>query len=573
MRLRILGGVIFLFYFVTVLGLFNAQVTNYKIYRGLSEKNRIRILPLVSPRGKIYDRSKKLLVSNRIAFTVGVVYQELGDKEKILRILSDKLGIPEKKLSGKIEEAGINPFVPYSVADEVDKEKAIQLEEMKYKLQGVIVTARPMRDYLYGEKLSHVTGYLGKISKEELGKFRTYGYMLQDLVGKDGLEREYNEYLRGKSGGLQVEVDSKGRQLRVLALKEPAEGKDLYLEIDLELQDFCNDVLGEKSGAIIVMDPFTGGVLALASRPGYDPNAFVSSESAGEVNKILQDRALYPLLDRAIACAYPPGSVFKVVVAASVLDTGKLNETKTLFCGGSYRVGNRAFKCWKKPGHGTQSIREAIKNSCNVFFYQLGFIAGTDLLAEYARRFGFGEKTGIDLPGESAGFVPTIAWKKETLKESWFKGETANYAIGQGYLLVTPIQVLRMMAAVANGGELLVPHVVDRIENVELSQGKPQKIDINGESLEIIREGLRMVVNDPHGTGIYGRVKGVVVAGKTGTAENSLGKAHGWFSGFAPFEGPKLCLVVFVEHGGKGGVGASMIARKVIEKARGLGLL
>lgn len=584
MRLKAFAGIILFFFIALVLGLFYTQVASYNLYKGLSEKNRIRVMPLPAGRGKIYDRKGSLLVTNRIAFDVTVIFQEIENEENLAIILSGILGIDKKKISQRIEERSRkSPFVPVVIAEDIEKEKAIRLEEMRQDLPGVIVTTRPLRSYLYKDAISHVTGYLGKISEHELKRYKTYGYNTRDFVGKDGVERSYNEYLRGTDGGLQTEVDAKGRRLRVLAVKEPKQGKNLYLSIDIKLQQFCDSLFIEKTGAIVVMDPATGAILALVSHPAFDPNAFVKSNNSGEVLSFLRDNRTFPMLNRAISGTYPLGSVFKIVVTVAALETALFDDKKTFFCNGDYRVGNRVFHCWNEKGHRTQTIAEGIKNSCNVFFYQLGLLVGVDEISKYSFKLGLGVPTGVDLSGEASGLVPTQSWKKRELKRPWFKGETANYAIGQGYLLVTPIQTVRMVAAVANGGKLVEPFLVDKIEDASTTAKKKSRVNLHHKggreirlkekTIKTLREGLRDVVNARGGTGFYARSKDVLIAGKTGTAQNTRGESHAWFAGFAPAEDPKICVVVFAEHGGKGGLDPARFAKGIIEEAKRLELL
>jgi len=573
MRIKIFKAVILLTFVLIIAGLFYTQILSGTLYRALSENNRIRVLPLEAPRGNMYDRKGRVVVGNRLSFDVRVIFREMKDIEHAAGLLGSFTGIEEKVLSSRIKAAAGSPFAPVKIAEDIGKNKAIQIEEAGRVLPGVIVTTRPLRDYVYKDAFSHVTGHLGKISEDELKKYRTYGYRMQDLVGKDGLERAFNDYLRGTGGGLQVEVDSRGRQLRQLAVRDAEKGKDIYLNIDLELQQFCDSLLAGRRGAIVAMDPENGAVLALLSRPAFDPGVFIMPGNSGKVEAILNNSSAFPLLNRAISATYPPGSVFKIAVAAAALDSGKLGKKKTFSCAGSFRVGNRAFKCWKEEGHGPQSIDEAIKNSCNAFFYQIALLAGANDISKYALKFGFGNRTGIDLPGEARGLVPTPAWKKRKLKMPWFKGETANYGIGQGYLLVTPVQIARMTCAVANGGKLVQPAVCERIEDIEFRRREARDIGLKKETLKTLKKGLRDVVNERRGTGLYARSKKTVISGKTGTAQNSRGAPHAWFTGFAPFEDPKICVVVFIEHGGKGGLRPARFAKKIIEKAKELELL
>lgn len=573
MRARIFANVILFFFLVLIFGLSYTQVLKHASYKELSENNRIRVVSLASPRGKIYDRSGNLLVSNRISFDVEVIYQEINDVERVINSLGDILAMDKDLLSEKIGRSQEMPFVPVKIVEDIKKEKAIQIEEVRLDLPGVIITTRPLRNYIYKNMLSHAIGHLGKINEAELRKFKTYGYHMQDFVGKDGIERTFNDYLRGVDGGLQIEVDSKGRQLKLLAVKEPRPGRDLYLSIDKELQELCHSLLAARYGAIVAMEPSTGAILALVSHSDFDPNIFVSPNNFKEIRNLLNDSRTFPMLNRAISGTYQAGSVFKIVLATAALDSGRFDDKKTFSCNGSFPVGNRLFHCWREKGHGTSDITEAIKKSCNVFFYQLGLFLGADELSRYAFKLGLGRPTGIDLPGEVSGLVPTPRWKKSKFKTPWFKGETANYAIGQGYLLVTPIQILRLVGAIANKGKLVTPFIVERIEDVRLRHAQSQDIRLKDKALETVKEGLRMVVNEPGGTGLYARSKEVIIAGKTGTAQNPEEKPHAWFVGFAPFENPRICIVIFIEHGGKGGLEPARFGKKIIEKAKELELL
>ncbi|MBN1353336.1 MAG: penicillin-binding protein 2 [Candidatus Omnitrophica bacterium] len=574
MRERVFTGIILVLFIAITGGLFYTQIARYGLYSKLSEKNRIRVIPLEAPRGKMYDRNGRLLVSNRIAFDVAVVPNEISNKTKLIDGLSDILGTEKEDMARKISAARAgNPFLPATVAEDIEKDKAIKIEEVRMEFPGVIVTTRPIRNYIYKEAISHVTGYLGKISEAELARYKTYGYRMVDFVGKDGLERAYNDYLRGVDGGIQTEVDSRGRQLRFLAVKEPERGKDLHLTLDAELQKFCSELFKEETGALAVMDSETGGILALVSSPGFDPNIFISPRNSRQVRKLLSDKKYFPMIDRAIASAYPAGSVFKIVVALGGLDSGVFGKDDTFNCSGSHWVGNRVFHCWKDEGHGTLNMRGGLKNSCNIFFYQLGISVGPDAISKYAFKLGLGRPTGIDLPGEVSGFVPTPAWKKKSLRQAWFIGETANLSIGQGYLLVTPLQILQLVNIMATEGKITQPFLVDKIGEVRLHHTKIQDLRLNPEAVEIVREGMRDVVNAPHGTGFYARPKEVIVAGKTGTAQNPNGISHAWFTGFAPFDHPKISVVVFVEHGGKGGLKPARFAKKIVEEAKRLELL
>lgn len=555
------------------LGLFYTQIIRYGYYSRLSKNNSIRIIPIDGPRGSIFDRNGIPLVSNRLSFDAAVVYQELKNKPEFIRFMSQTLKMPGGDIARSLEKASRRPYAPVTILEDIDKEKALTLEEASFDIDGLTIETRSKRDYLHNNIASHLFGYLSEIGEPELEDLRDYGYRVRDLIGRSGIEKYYETYLKGVDGGTQVEVDSRGRQTRVLGLKEPSSGKDLYLTIDLSLQSACDKLLGERKGAVIVMNPVTGEVLALASHPSFDPNVFVKLQSQDQRAALLTDKIGRPLSDRAISGLYPPGSVFKIVTASAGLETKKINRNTRFLCIGSYRLGRAKFDCWKEGGHGLQDIVEALMNSCNVFFYNTGRAAGVDALESYATLYGFGQPTGIDLPDEVRGIVPGRAWKKFYRKDAWYEGETINYAIGQGYLMVTPIQILNMMGAIANKGSLVRPFVVRRVGDEIVQPVRPRSLGLKATTIDLIRQGLYDVVNNENGTGRRAKVDGVVAGGKTGTAENPLGRTHAWFVGFAPFDDPKICVVVFLEHGGKGGIGPADIAHGIFEEARKKGYI
>ncbi|MFA6321779.1 MAG: penicillin-binding protein 2, partial [Candidatus Omnitrophota bacterium] len=408
---------------------------------------------------------------------------------------------------------------------------------------------------------------------DELEDLKDYGYRMGDLVGRAGLEKQYETYLKGTDGGTQIEVDSRGRETRVIGIKEPHPGRDLYLTIDIALQAACDKLLGDRKGAICVTNPVTGEVLALASHPAFDPNVFVVPDASDERVALLKDRIGRPLSNRAISGLYAPGSVFKMVTASAAMETKKVTANTSFVCTGSYHIGKAKFDCWKAEGHGPQNAVQGFMNSCDVYFYSAGRLAGVDAMEHYAKLYGFGQATGIDLPDEVKGIAPGRSWKKRARHSNWFEGDTINYSIGQGYLLTTPIQVAVMTGVVAANGSLARPYIVKRIGDVAIHAGKPKNIGVSQRTIDVIREGLYDVVNNPDGTGKRAKAEGVIAAGKTGTAENPQGRTHAWFTGFAPYSNPKICLVVFLEHGGKGGLMPSEIARGIFEEARRKGYL
>jgi len=571
MKDRAIIGTISLLFALLISSLFYTQVVRFFYYSDLSKNNSIRIIPIDGPRGNILDRNGNTLVTNRLSFDVAVIYRELANKEKLRRSLGDMFGMTDAQISRALAKAARFQYSPVSILEDVPKEKAIALEESCFDIPGLIIETRSRRYYPFKFSAAHVLGYLSQITEKELEDLGDYGYRTGDLIGRSGVEKYYDSYLKGIDGGTQVEVDSRGRQVRTIGVKEPSSGKDVYLTIDRSIQLACDKLLGERKGAVVVADPRNGQILALASHPAFDPNIFVKSGTSEERLGLLRDKVGRPLSNRAISGLYPPGSVFKIVTAQAALEKGRISAYTNFVCTGSYSLGNAKFKCWKEEGHGSMDVVGGLKNSCNVFFYNTGRLAGVDLLESYAKSFGFGKLTGIDLPNETSGVAPGKNWKRLHRKSGWYEGETINYAIGQGYLMVTPIQVLCMMNVVANNGNFVKPYVVKRIGDDFMAEQKPKDLGMTLSNIRLVRKGLYEVINGENGTGKRARAEGVIAAGKTGTAENPLGKTHAWFSGFAPYKDPRICVVVFLEHGGKGGLEPAEIARGIFEEAKKMG--
>jgi penicillin-binding protein 2 len=572
MRIRIYVITVLLAMAGLVAGLAHIQLGMNERYSSLSENNRLKVVPLMAPRGSILDRNGVPMVKDVLSFNAAVIYSRIDDKQKVIEVLSEILGISPKQVASQIKESRRMPYSPHVVRENIGIEKAIRLEERTQDHPGLLLEVSAIREYVMDETASNVLGYIGSINRAEFDRMKHYGYRMNDKVGRAGVEKYYDEYLRGRHGGKQIEVDHRGRHVYTLGYKQPVPGKNVILTIDVELQKFCDELLEDKKGAIVAMDPRTGAVYAMASAPGYDPGIFVDRRKSSQIKDVLGDRD-YPMLNRAISGTYPPGSVFKAVIAAAALEENVISPGTTFDCPGFLTLGGRAFHCWKKSGHGIQYVTEAIKNSCNVFFWRTGLRLGVEKIVEYAAMFGIGEKTGIDLPSEKAGLLPSPRWKKRALKEPWYRGETLNYSVGQGYLLASPLQMARFMSVFATGEYMVRPFVVSMVGGVPVNSPEKTGVDISAENMEAVRLGLRKVVNDRRGTGMKARLRDVVVAGKTGTAQTSRGKDHGWFAGFAPFEDPSLTVVVFDEYGGKGGYYAADTAGEVFERAGQLGLL
>ncbi len=557
-RENIFKAAIYLSFVFLAANLFSLQVIKYPIYRQRSLKNRIRIIPLEAPRGVIYDRNNNVLVGNRISFDLAVIQQEVDDIDATLGELSKLSGISKEDLHKSYQRNHIAPFLPAIVAQDLDKHKAFYIDENITSIPGVILWSNPRRDYKHPEAMSHLVGYIGKMDVIEYGILSDYGYRIREYVGKSGLEKYYNSYLRGESGGIQVEVDAFSRQVRQLGYKNPEKGKDVHLTIDIGLQEIANMLLKDETGACVVMDVKTGDILALVSSPNFDPNVFVDPAKESERLALLNQED-HPMLNRAISSAYPPGSTFKVVVATAALSSGKLDEQILYYCHGVYRLGRARFRCWQRGGHGTQNITKALIHSCN----NVGRLIGPNLISQYAMKFELGQPTGIDLPWEAAGFVPSPFWKRYNKNEPWQPGDTLNLAIGQGFLLITPIQGLKMITFIANKGFTPRPYLAKGIGDVYLQGEDSSKVTIPEEKNEfdIIQDALYNVVNDPTGTGQRAKVKGLEICGKTGTAQVNGAPTHAWFAGYLPFSNPKVSFLIFLEHGGSGGRKPADMAR------------
>lgn len=564
--LHLVIGVIFIF---LCLALFYFQIIRSNLYLQLSKNNCIRLIPQEGMRGMILDRNGGIIVDNHLCFNVLFFPQQRSDSDRILAKLSSVLKIPSEDIKSKFRETGGSFFTPVTLAENIDKQSAIIIEELKSELPGVMIEVLPQRHYPYARLAAHLLGYLGEIDHWRLSKLKNYGYESKDIVGYGGIEERYDYYLRGEEGGLQVEVDNRGRIIRVIGLRPPKNGKDIQLTVDLRVQKIIEAALGDRKGAIIVLDPNNGEVLGMVSFPNFNPAVFLRKSSAKTA--ILKDPDA-PLLNRAISGVYPPGSVFKIVVATSGLGTKKIDSATTLFCPGSIKLGRQEYACWNT--HGSQNVVNALIHSCNVFFYRLGLLTGADNIYEYAIKFGLGSPREIDLPSESSGFVPRPLWKRLTKFRAWFPGDTANFAIGQGDLLVTPLQITCLLASIANDGYLTRPHLIKAIDGraVRFYKKTATPLSSNGAVMSLIRTGLEGGVMAPDGTAAILSTSGVSISGKTGTAQVPRGQPHAWFAGFFPTKKPKFAICVFLEHSGPS-INACGVAKEIIEAMKNEGLL
>ena len=554
---------------VVVLGrLVQLQVIQGNHNRQLADENRIRLVRRRAPRGNIYDRNGRLLASSRLAFSVSVVPAELHltGSEDPGAGLAELLSIPEDDLLSRLHRQGAARYDTVPVCRDAAPEVVARLEEHSPYLSGVSVLADAVRYYPEGKLAAHVLGYVREISSEEMARPENAGYRALDLIGKAGVERVAEHILRGIDGGDQIEVDARGRRVRTLGTMPPQSGRSVWLTIDIDLQRAAQEALGDRPGAVVAIDPRTGEVLALASSPSYDPNLFVGALSPEDWRRLSGPG--HPQHNRALTSRYPPGSLFKIVTAAAALESGEFDTSDHFRCQGVYRIGSWGLRCWKREGHGDLSFIQGFAKSCNVMFATLGRRVGPERLAEMARRFGLGSESGIDLPEEAEGLIPTPDWKRTTRRESWYPGDTCQMAVGQGDCLVTPLQMALEVAVVANGGDLVQPHVLRRVDGE--TAVRPAKIrrslGLRASTIAALRAGMVGVVS-PGGTAALIATDRYGIAGKTGTAQAPGGLPHAWFGGYAPAESPTLALAVVVEHGGGGSAMAAPIARHIFDTA------
>ena len=559
--------------FVGLLGqLWYLQVLEGGKLQEMSERNRVRIRPVAAPRGILFDRNGLALVDNRPAFTLSLIPREIDDRDTVIARLSLLLKIPLSELQEALERVPPDSFRPVRVRRGLTLEEVTKVEERRLELPGVVVEVEPQRVYPTSTFAAHLLGYVREVSDDQMKQGR---YRRGDMIGQSGLERLLDEYLRGRDGGERIEVDALGRPVQVMRREEPDPGAQVITTVDRRIQEAAERAMTGRSGAVVVMDPRNGDVLAMTSSPAFELDRLAGNLDKEEWLKVIRD-PLTPLMNRALQSQYAPGSVFKVVVAAAGLQEGSLTPMDRIYCNGEFHLGQWTFKDWKEGGHGHVDTRTALIHSCNIFFYQAGLKVGPAAIARYAEAFGLGAPSGIDLGGEKPGLVPFLDGRRRIDGRKWQAGDTVNMAIGQGQVLVTPMQVARMMSAVANGGVLWRPRLVQRVERVDgslaysSSSKMTGRVDLSPIVWAFLRHALSGVVNEG-GTGGAARIPGVEVAGKTGTAQSvnksdaAKGQDHAWFASFAPAQDPEVVVVVLVERGGKGGQVAAPIAHQIYQ--------
>ena len=560
------------------------QILNGDDYRQKSENNRVRIRPILAARGMILDRFGKVMVDNRPAFDVFLLREDAGNLKEAIKNVSGVIKTRPEDIETSLRRE--SPIRPVRIKRDIDRETLATLLTNRLDLPGITVSIEPKRSYPYGNLGSHLFGHIGEVTEKQLSVASYTDYRMGSLIGKSGLELKYETYLKGVDGGKYVEIDASGRELSILKEVDSYPGNNLVTTIDLELQKAAEEAFKDKAGAVVAMDPRNGEVLAMISSPAFNPDMFSGPLDSEEWN-LLINNPLKPLQNRAIQGQYPPGSTYKTIVAAAALEEGVITKDTAFQCNGSYRFGNRNYRCWKSDGHGSVSLHRAIVESCDTYFYQVGLKLGIDKIAEYSRKFGLGQPTGIELSDEKSGIVPDRAWKQKRFGTPWFEGETLSCAIGQGFNLVTPIQLLTAYAALTNGGDVYQPHLAKAIVGPDgkvlrtLLPEARKKLILSPETVELLKAGLQGVVNEPGGTARSARLDDIKVGGKTGTTQVVAMRAdqrvrgedltywfrdHAWFASFAPVEDPRIALVVFIEHSGySGGHAAAPVAGKILK--------
>jgi penicillin-binding protein 2 len=567
-RILRISYIVIVVFLLLIMRLWQLQVLEGSKYRELSEVNRLRIIATPAPRGILFDRNGIPLVKNSSYYCASIIYGEF-DKSKT-DLLSKVLNVQVEEILAKINKEELSPFTPIRLKQGLTFNEVAYIESRRSDFPGLIIEVDASREYIYGSIGSHLIGYLGKPNPSQFKDPAFRDVPPDAFIGQWGAEMLFDKSLRGTPGERVIEVDSLGREIRLLKENSPIKGEDIRLSLNINLQKEAEEAFGERAGALVAIKPDTGEILGLVSRPSFDPDLFAKGISYREWLALTKDTKK-PMLNRALQSQYPPGSTFKIITAIAGLEEGVITPETKVECRGGINYGRWHFGCWRKEGHGVMSLHRALVESCDVYFYEVGKRLGIDKIYDYASSFGLGKETGFQLVNERKGILPNTKWKEEEKKQKWYIGETFNSAIGQGYVAVTPIQMAVMISAIANGGNIYRPTLVK--DAIPVLSGKGR---VRPETLELIKRALSGVVNEPGGTGWAAKSEFVSICGKTGTAQviamrgssqyqTERFRDHAWFVAFAPAEKPEVALSVFVEHGGHGGGAAAPIAKRAIE--------
>jgi len=569
-RLAVLQALVVALVGVLVLQFWNLQVLRARHFRDLAENNRSRLVTLAAPRGALLDRHGQVLVGNRPSFNVVLNPEHAGDLDQVVSRLAAALGMGEAAIRERL--ARRQPYRPVVVKTDATLADVAALDARRRELPEVSIESVPLRSYPLASAAAHALGRVGEITERQLLLAENRGLAPGSLVGQAGIEARYNRELMGRDGFRRVIVNSRGLEVTEAERQLPEDGPSLTLSIDASLQAAMERAFEGRAGSAVALDPRTGEILAMASTPAYDPNEFTTGIDAALWASLATDPQT-PLMNRVIQGAYSPGSTFKIIAATAALEEGVITPSTTFYCPGYLAVYNTVFHCMAKGGHGVMDLRRAIANSCNVYFFQVGIRLEIARLSKWAKLMGLGAPTGVDLPHELGGLMPSPEWKMRVFKTPWYAGETVSVAIGQGQVSATPLQMARVMAVIANGGRLVRPHLARGAE-------APLPLGIHPETIAAVKEGLRAVVAE--GTGRRARLPTVEVCGKTGSAQvvasARLAKSpnafellpHGWFLAFAPADDPRIALAVLVEHGRSGAESAAPVARQILAHYFGL---
>ncbi|MCF8125308.1 MAG: penicillin-binding protein 2 [Desulfotignum sp.] len=579
---------VFVFLFLRLVYL---QLIKGEEFRRLSETNCVRLKSIKPSRGLIYDRHNTLLVDNRPAFDLVIVLEDAAPVPDTVSFLSLLIHESYADLMDNIQKAGDAAFYkPITLKKDISRDQLAIVEAHKFDLPGIHIETEPTRHYIYPGTASHLLGYLGQINKRELETEKYPHVKSGDNIGRYGVEKTFEPFLQGRRGGRQVEVDVNGRVVKVLKTVEPLPGNDLYLTLDLSLQQMAEDLIKDHDGAVVALDPSNGDVLVMASNPGFNQNDFIGGISSDKWRALMENPG-HPMTNKAIQAEYPPASTYKTLTAIAALEEKVIGGDTTTFCPGFYVFRGRRYHCWSRHGHGKLSVVDALAQSCDVFFYQTGEKTGVDALAQYANGCGLGRPTGIALAHERHGLIPTSVWKRQRFNEPWHPGETLSISIGQGFNLVTPLQMAVFTAAIANGGTLYRPRIIKTIQDDRGRVIKKIDPEITGgipagaKTLELVKKGLVKVIQGDRGTARSLRIKGIEMAGKTGTAQVFSRKTgekfdneklerklqdHAWFVCYAPAQNPVIAISVIIEHGEHGSSAAAPVAGALVRKYLGL---
>lgn len=574
-RIALLQVLIIALFVVISLRLWYFQVHKGEYFAQKAQANITRRQPVLAPRGLIRDRNKTILADNRPAYGLALIREDCPDIKTTLEQVSSWTGIPFSVLEQRFDQkrSQVQPFNPLQLVPNLSFEQLAYLEARIHEWPGLTIITRPLRTYPYGPALSHVLGYVGQANKQEL---RTIPRLaMEDMIGKQGVEKAFEDVLHGQKGRRQQVVNAQGRTLRSHIIQAPEPGSDLDLSLDLPLQKFIWDKLGDHSGAVVVMEPNSGQILSLVSKPGYNNNLFVQGLSPEKWKSLLRDSSL-PLQNRVTQASYPPGSIFKLAIASCALDRSSITPSTTFYCPGRYQLGNGVFRCWKREGHGRLDLQEAISQSCDVYFYNIGEQLGISRISQYALESGFGQPTGINLPNESKGLIPDKEWKRRRFGQSWQGGETIITSIGQGYVSTTPLQIARYISAFVNGGHFLRPQL-----ELNASPEEQGRLSLKDKHRQFITQSMIHTVESKRGTARRLRMQNATIGAKTGTAqvvrlsEEHEGKDteeipyllrdHAWMASFGSKGDNTYVVVVLVEHGGSGSSTAGPIVKDIYE--------